>query len=228
MPDPYASIAQADEALQARLAGILELRAADIQLSLEKISLICQTQFAAMASRNSKMVATAPFRGLSLFRWAATPHQGTTKKGIMAFKELTTTEVDELLTGERAMRIGFDANNERYLVPLGFIWHEGALYAMTTQGRKTRMAAANPKVSFQIDTSARTGLFSWHSLSGEGTFEVVTDSKELEAISPLLVSRFPDMPNWMQAEYAEKQEQGKVVFVRIRPTRMTGRKSEPA
>jgi hypothetical protein len=30
MPDPYASIAQADEALQARLAGILELRAADI------------------------------------------------------------------------------------------------------------------------------------------------------------------------------------------------------
>ena len=35
----------------------------------------------------------------------------------MAFKELTTTEVDELLTGERAMRIGFDANGERYLVP---------------------------------------------------------------------------------------------------------------
>jgi nitroimidazol reductase NimA-like FMN-containing flavoprotein (pyridoxamine 5'-phosphate oxidase superfamily) len=156
------------------------------------------------------------------------PNHAATKKGIMAFKELTTTEVDELLTGERAMRIGFDANNERYLVPLGFIWHEGALYAMTTRGRKTRMAAANPKVSFQIDTSARTGLFSWHSLSGEGTFEVVTDSKELEAISPLLVSRFPDMPSWMQAEYAEKQEQGKVVFVRIRPTRMTGRKSEPA
>jgi hypothetical protein len=31
----------------------------------------------------------------------------------------------------------------------------------------------------------------------------------------------------MQAEYAEKQEQGKVVFVRIRPTRMTGRKRSP-
>ena len=31
MPDPYASIAQADEALQTRLAGVLELRAADPQ-----------------------------------------------------------------------------------------------------------------------------------------------------------------------------------------------------
>jgi SAM-dependent methyltransferase len=31
MPDPYASIAQTDEALQARLAGVLELRAADPQ-----------------------------------------------------------------------------------------------------------------------------------------------------------------------------------------------------
>jgi ubiquinone/menaquinone biosynthesis C-methylase UbiE len=31
MPDPYASIAQANEALQSRLAGVLELRAADSQ-----------------------------------------------------------------------------------------------------------------------------------------------------------------------------------------------------
>jgi hypothetical protein len=31
MPDPYASIAQTDAALKARLAGVLELRAADPQ-----------------------------------------------------------------------------------------------------------------------------------------------------------------------------------------------------
>ena len=146
----------------------------------------------------------------------------------MAFKQMSQAEVDDLLSVERVVRIGFEADGERYLVPLGFIWHRGALYAMTTQGRKTRMASANPKVSFQIDTSTRTGPFSWRSVSGEGTFEVVTDSKELEAISPLLVSRFPDMPNWMQAEYAEKQERGTVVYVRIRPSEMTGRKSEPA
>ncbi|MGH8808914.1 MAG: pyridoxamine 5'-phosphate oxidase family protein, partial [Noviherbaspirillum sp.] len=78
----------------------------------------------------------------------------------MAFKELSRTEVDELLTAERVVRIGFEANGEPYLVPVGFVPHQGALYAMTTHGRKTRMAAVNPKVSFQIDTSARTGPFS--------------------------------------------------------------------
>ena len=146
----------------------------------------------------------------------------------MAFKELSRTEVDGLLSEERVVRIGFEANGERYLVPLGFVPHGGALYAMTTHGRKTRMAAVNPKVSFQIDTSARTGPFSWHSVSGEGLFEIVTDAKEIDAISPLLISRFPDMPDWMQAEYARKQERGEVVFVRLRPGQMTGRKSEPA
>jgi hypothetical protein len=146
----------------------------------------------------------------------------------MAFKELSRTEVDELLTTERIVRIGFEANGERYLVPLGFVLHQGALYAMTTHGRKTRMAAVNPKVSFQIDTSARTGPFSWHSVSGEGTFDIVTDATEIETISHLLVSRFPDMPDWMQAEYADRQKRGEVVFVRIRPSQMTGRKSEPA
>ena len=65
-------------------------------------------------------------------------------------------------------------------------------------------------------------------MSGEGTFEIVTDRKEIEAVSPLLVSQFPDMPDWMQAEYAGKQERGEVVIVRLRPSQMTGRKSEPA
>lgn len=146
----------------------------------------------------------------------------------MAFKPMSPVEIDDLFGAERIMRVGFEADGGRYLVPLGFARHQGALYAMTTQGRKTRMAALNPGVSIQIDTSAGTGPFSWLSVSGEGAFEVVTDSKEIEAISPLLVFRFPDMPNWMQTEYAEKQELGEVVFIRIRPSEMTGRKSEPA
>jgi nitroimidazol reductase NimA-like FMN-containing flavoprotein (pyridoxamine 5'-phosphate oxidase superfamily) len=65
------------------------------------------------------------------------------------FKQLSQAEIDDLLRVERIMRVGFDANDERYLVPLGFVCHRGVLYAMTTQGRKTQMAAANPKVLFR-------------------------------------------------------------------------------
>ena len=64
----------------------------------------------------------------------------------MAFKELSRSEVDKLLSEERVVRIGFEANGQRYLVPLGFVFHRGALYAMTTHGRKTQMAATNPEV----------------------------------------------------------------------------------
>ena len=146
----------------------------------------------------------------------------------MAFKELSRTELEELLVSERVVRVGFEARGERYLVPLGFVSHRGALYAMTTRGRKTQMAAVDPKVSFQIDTSAKTGPFTWHSASGEGSLEIVTNSQEIEMVSRLLVAQFPDMPEWMQSEYAAKQQRGDVVFVRISPLQMVGRKSEPA
>ena len=146
----------------------------------------------------------------------------------MAFTEMSRQEIDRLLDVERVVRVGFHAKGEHYLVPLGYVRRRDALYAMTTRGRKTLMAAESPGVSFQIDTSATTGPFSWQSASGEGTFEIVTDSAEIDEVSALLVARFPDMPEWMQVEYAEKQQQGEVVFVRIRPAQLAGRKSGPA
>ena len=146
----------------------------------------------------------------------------------MAFKELTQAEIDQVLEAERIMRVGFAADGESYLVPLGFVTHRGSLYAMTTKGRKTRMAAIQPKVSFQVDTASTTGPFSWQSVTGEGTFEVVTAAPEIEAVAALLTTRFPDMPAWMQEEYGERQKRGDVVFVRVRPSKMAGRRSEPA
>jgi nitroimidazol reductase NimA-like FMN-containing flavoprotein (pyridoxamine 5'-phosphate oxidase superfamily) len=146
----------------------------------------------------------------------------------MAFKDLSESEIDRVLADERVVRVAFEANGERYLVPLGYAWHRGMLYAMTTHGRKTRMAAVNPRVSFQVDTSARTGLFSWQSVSGEGTFELLADPGEIETVSALLAARFDDMPPWMIDEYAALMQQGRTVFVRIRPSRLAGRRSEPA
>lgn len=143
----------------------------------------------------------------------------------MALRELSKSEIEGLLSEQRIVRVGFDAFGERYLVPLGYVWFDGSLCAVTTQGRKTRMAKDNPQVSFQLDDSVETGLFGWKSVSGEGTFKFVTDPAEIERMSPVLFGRFPDIPEWAQKEYAEKQASGQLVWVRIRPTRMTGRAS---
>ena len=50
-------------------------------------------------------------------------NQSSIEEKIMAFKELSRTEFEGLLSGERVVRVGFEANGERYLVPLGFISH---------------------------------------------------------------------------------------------------------
>jgi nitroimidazol reductase NimA-like FMN-containing flavoprotein (pyridoxamine 5'-phosphate oxidase superfamily) len=143
----------------------------------------------------------------------------------MALRELSKSETEELLSEQRIVRVAFDAVRERYLVPLGYVWFEGSLCAVTTHGRKTRIAKDYPQVSFQLDDSAETGLFSWKSVSGEGTFEFVTDPAEIDRISRALFGRFPDIPEWAREEYAEKEASGELIWVHIRPTRMTGRAS---
>lgn len=136
--------------------------------------------------------------------------------------QMAPQEISGLLATQRVVRIGFDANDERYLIPMGYVWQEDALYSMTQRGRKTRMAAANPKVSFQVDDSCDTRLFTYKSVTGEGIFEIVADPNEIERIMPALASRFPDTPDWAQAETAALWAKGELVLVRIRPQCWSG------
>ena len=100
----------------------------------------------------------------------------------MGFRDLPAEEVSAVLASERVIRVAFDDGEERYLIPLFYVWHEGALHGLTTPGRKTAMASARPRVTFQIDTSARTGEFAWQSVTGEGTGR----SSPMSATSPSL------------------------------------------
>lgn len=132
---------------------------------------------------------------------------------------MSADEIDAFLASERIVRVGFDAADERYLIPLGYVWLEGALCCLTTPGRKTRMAALNPRVSFQVDDSCRGGPFEWKSVSGEATFEVVEDALAAARLLPALYAKFPDTPLWARQEFAVRN----LVVARIRPTALTGR-----
>jgi nitroimidazol reductase NimA-like FMN-containing flavoprotein (pyridoxamine 5'-phosphate oxidase superfamily) len=157
----------------------------------------------------------------SLARAGASIPTQTHSKHIRTPK-MTPEERSELLSAQRVVRIAFDANDERYLIPLGYVWQENALYSMTQRGRKTRMAAVNPRVSFQVDDACDTRLFNYKSVTGEGVFEIVTDAGEIERIMPALASRFADKPDWAQAESAAQWANGELVFVRLRPQVMSG------
>jgi nitroimidazol reductase NimA-like FMN-containing flavoprotein (pyridoxamine 5'-phosphate oxidase superfamily) len=144
----------------------------------------------------------------------------------MGFKDLTEPEIHAVLASERVIRIAFDDGAERFIVPVFYVWHEGALHGLTTPGRKSRMGVANPKVAFQIDTSARTGEFEWQSVSGEGTWEVVTDPADM-AFAPLLQAKLADSPPWAVQLLMERfQALGRLAW-RIHPATMSGRAHMP-
>lgn len=142
----------------------------------------------------------------------------------MAQGQLDQSEIEELLRRERIVRVAFSANDRLYLLPLGYVWFDGALHLMTMSGQKTAMASSNPHVAFQIDDSPAAGLLGWSSITGEGTWEIITDQTLQTTIGKALLGRFPELREWAEAESAGKASANELLFARIRPLRMTGRR----
>ncbi|MEX0781953.1 MAG: pyridoxamine 5'-phosphate oxidase family protein [Dehalococcoidia bacterium] len=144
----------------------------------------------------------------------------------MGFKDLDEAGIHSVLSAERVIRVAFDDGSESFIVPMFYLWHEGALYGLTTPGRKSRMGEADPRVGFQIDTSAQTGEFEWQSVSGQGTWEIVSSEADM-AFVPLLQARLADSPPWaVQLLMQRFQDLGRLAW-RIRPTSMSGRAHSP-
>jgi nitroimidazol reductase NimA-like FMN-containing flavoprotein (pyridoxamine 5'-phosphate oxidase superfamily) len=145
----------------------------------------------------------------------------------MDLTALTPAQIDAFLPTQRILRLAMDANGERYLVPLGYVWLDGALWCVTLRGRKTRLLEMNPRVAFQIDDSATRDDFDWTSVSGEGEVEFVTDAASISRASQAWFERFSDMPGWAAKQYEARQRGGELVWLRIRPARLSGREGAP-
>ncbi len=141
----------------------------------------------------------------------------------MAQRELTADEIERLLKSERVVRVAFSSEDRLYLLPLGYVWLDGALQLMTSPGQKTEMATANGRVAFQIDDSAERGMKAWSSITGEGEWELVTSKAAQVTMGAALIARFPELLSWSNRETAKKAAAGELLFARIRPIWMSGR-----
>ena len=141
----------------------------------------------------------------------------------MAQRALTAEEIDRLLREQRLVRVAFAARGQLYVLPLGYIWRDGALHLMTTAGRKSEMAAASGRVAFQLDDSAEKGMLAWSSVTGEGDWEIVADRAEQKTVGAALIDRFPELREWAARETSAKDSAGELLFARIKPVWMSGR-----
>lgn len=145
----------------------------------------------------------------------------------MPMRDLTPAEIDATLASQRVVRVGFHGADGPYLVPVGYVWFEEALWVATTAGRKTAMAAANPVVSFQVDDERDAGFYLWRSVTGVGTWDPVTDPDVLERVQPHQLGRFSDGPSWWVEEQMTKVIAGELGIYRITPTALGGRALAP-
>jgi len=97
-------------------------------------------------------------------------------------RELTRDEIDEFLRGQRIARLGCHADGVTYVVPLIYAYEDGAVVAVTTEGRKTAMLRADPHVCVEVDEYDADGRGSWRSVIAYGSYEELAG----EAIEPAL------------------------------------------
>ena len=97
-------------------------------------------------------------------------------------RELARGEIDAFLRDQRIARLGCHADGVTYVVPLIYAYEDGAVVAVTTEGRKTAMLRENPAVCVEVDEYDADGKGSWRSVIGHGRYEELAG----DAIEPAL------------------------------------------
>jgi uncharacterized protein len=104
-------------------------------------------------------------------------------------RELSRAEIDDFLRGQRIARLGCRAGDDTYIVPLIYAYDDGAVVAVTTEGRKTAMLRENPRVCVEVDEYDVDGRGSWRSVIAYGTYDELAGDAVEPALS-LLRERF--------------------------------------
>jgi uncharacterized protein len=137
-------------------------------------------------------------------------------------RELSRDEIDEFLRTQRIARLGCHADGITYVVPLIYAYEDGAVVAVTTEGRKTAMLSQNPRVCVEVDEYDADGKGSWRSVIAHGTYEELAGDA-IEAGLGLLRERFARTAG----RQAEPRQLGPgVVVLRIRLDEISGRTVE--
>jgi hypothetical protein len=92
---------------------------------------------------------------------------------IMKPRELSDDECIALLSSARYGRLGLSREDQPYVVPMSFVYHEGRIYLHSRgMGRKVKYAAENPRICFQVDHLEKG---KWTSVNAFGRAELSDD-----------------------------------------------------
>ena len=137
-------------------------------------------------------------------------------------RELSRGEIEEFLLGQRIARLGCHAGRVTYVVPLIYAYENGAVVAVTTEGRKTAMLRENSRVCVEVDDYDADGKGSWRSVIAYGTYEELSG----DAIEPALALMRTRFARNAGREAESRPLGANVVVLRILLDEISGRSVE--
>ena len=143
--------------------------------------------------------------------------------------QLNHEEMEALLHTSVVGRIGCYADGRIYVVPITFVYEDGAIVGHSSNGLKMQMMRENPHVCFEVD--AMEDLGNWRSVIAWGRFEELQGAEADHAMASLLARLLPlavtsetshppkDLTHQNRAQLGELR----AVVYRVSLTEMTGR-----
>jgi nitroimidazol reductase NimA-like FMN-containing flavoprotein (pyridoxamine 5'-phosphate oxidase superfamily) len=146
----------------------------------------------------------------------------------MIIKEMTPTEINELLEQTKFGRLACAHDGQPYIVPLNFAYHLGALYSFTTVGQKIEWMRANPKVCVEFDHISATDH--WQSVVVTGRYEELPKDSvhgDERLVAYELLSKRAEWwePAYVKTVIRDHERPIEPVYFRILVTEKTGHKA---
>ena len=144
-------------------------------------------------------------------RWARTPR----------FRHMSNREMAVVLSRNQVGRIAYHGDGRLELVPVHYVYAEGAIIGRTSLGTKYLSWLTRDQVVFEVDESQ--GLYDWRSVITRGRVRILTPqgSPDERAAWNEAVAALRRLTDGAMTE-RDPTPHRSVVFV-IAPTQMTGR-----
>lgn len=134
--------------------------------------------------------------------------------------ELSREESERLLSEQSIARLGCVLKDgEPYVVPVNYLFKDGAIFIHSLPGLKVEALRANPKACVQVDRVE--SIFKWRSAIAFGEFEEITGAEERDEFFTEFATQFQKLTP-VEAIKHQTGEGTEIVLFRIRISRVTG------
>jgi nitroimidazol reductase NimA-like FMN-containing flavoprotein (pyridoxamine 5'-phosphate oxidase superfamily) len=134
-------------------------------------------------------------------------------------RTLNETETRDLITAGKVGRLGCVVDGGPYVVPINYLFEDGAIYGHSLSGKKIRALRARPRACLQVD-QVESDL-RWRSAIAFGRFEEICFEREREQVLHKLLQSFPLLTP-VESVISKDAASPEVIVFRIRVDRITG------